>query len=622
MLDGSWVARSTLVAVAFGLLASCADPEGSSLSGSAGAETDTAVETTGDDSESSDGSDGSDGSDTSETDDETGSEEGSDTGEDDPCEDPLPCPECECVQGEWECECDPMVPEAGYYTIEPIDYTLGLGDAGMDLQSSTARLFYSFQPADELPFEKPLFLIFNGGPAVSSGLLMGTNTGPMTIDPAVAGEDGIVENEASWTTMGNLLYVDPRATGFSYNLMNDPSNDGTREDEFQLRNFNTYLDAADYVRLLLRFLADHPQLQEVPIVIVGESYGGIRAGILLNLLLFHDEYGDGSMRYVDPALVEEIEDHLSLRFPEGDVDDPAVIAEQFRGQVLIQPSIAGLTQENAAGALFELDGSPMQLLADELQVEFLTCADKGPPCDPFDNGLDFIESQGRSIYDYSAADTWLSALFDNLTSGLAQADLLAALLRVELANIEGFEPAERTLEPMGSYRVSSIGYFDTDDEMGNLGTTLGQLEHWDRYFMIWNYEALIEFASNTARSIDVDHYDAHHGENFLRNLLHVETFITSAGHDVIIYGPSIAPTLADYDSLVESAVLEPDLPAESPRPGRIQVSFVDGAFEEAQPGTTRTVRQPIYSQASHSVTLDQPLALRDDVEAWISSLDP
>lgn len=540
----------------------------------------------------------------------------SDTG-DDPCEEPMPCLDCECIDGAWSCDCEPMVAEAGFYTIEPITYSLGAGADAVELQSSTSRLFYSFHPADSQPYARPLFLIFNGGPAVSSGLLMGTNTGPMTIDPAVAGEGGVAVNPATWTAIGNLLYVDPRTVGFSYGLMEHPDDDAARDAEFRLRNFNCYLDAADYTRVVLRFLADHPQLAHVPVIVVAESYGGTRAGILLNLLLFHSAYADGSQRYVDPALVDEIESHLELRFPEQDIDDPTLVAQQFVAQVLIQPSIAGVAQQAAAGELFELEGSPMDELGDELDVPFVTCAEKGPPCDPYDNGLDFVEAQGRSVYDISAGESWLQDLFDDVSAGLGQSTNLAALLGVDLEAIAGMAAADRALAPLAAYRVSSVDYFPTDDESGDLGQTLGPLAEWDRYFMVWNYEAFVEFTASAANSLDVDPYDAHHGETFLHNLLFVETFITDASEDVIVHGPSIAPTLARFDAVVADAHLEPELPAETPRPGLVEVTYVDGAFPDAPPATHREIRQPTYEGASHSVTLDRPSELRDDVARWL-----
>ena len=90
--------------------------------------------------------------------------------------------------------------------------------------------------------------------------------------------------------MGNLLWIDARATGFSYSLMDDPSDAGARNAEFDTHNFNTYIRWRRLHTSDPALFGRPPDLQDNEVVIVGESYGGTRATILMNLLLFHDEY--------------------------------------------------------------------------------------------------------------------------------------------------------------------------------------------------------------------------------------------------------------------------------------------------------------------------------------------
>lgn len=500
-------------------------------------------------------------------------------------------------------------------TVEANAYTLGIGLGATPMESSPARLFYSFQPAAAEPEAAPLFVLWNGGPAVSTGLLLGTNTGPRTTAGALDGGPPIAANPNSWTSLGNLLYVDARGAGFSYGLAAGASDIEVRKAEFTVANFNTYVDAADFVRVLLGFLAEHPALRDAPVVIVAESYGGVRAGIVLDMLLNHEAYGDGSRRYRDPALVAAIAGHLALRFPGALEFPPALVAEHFGRQVLIQPNVAGKTQEAAAGALFEAPGSRIAALAGEVGTPFVTCAQKGGACDPYDNGLAFVKQVGRSGYDVRSPSSWLQDLFDHTAASLGEPTILGELLGVEVGAIAGLGAGERGLGELGPLRVVDPGIWPAD---GPLAETLGALAGWDRYYMTWSYEANVLFRSGPALSLDVDPGDPHHGEHFLRNLLHVETLITAATDDVVIYAPSLAPTLAGYAKIVESAEVVADAPMGAERPGVIEVRYVDAPFPGVGAGEVRRIRFPGYGPASHSVTLDQPGGIVADVGAWMA----
>ena len=533
----------------------------------------------------------------------------------DACPDPAPCPSCACVAGAWSCACPPSAPEAGFVTIEAVDYALGLGPAAIPLRSTPARLFYALQPADPGAEAGPLFVLWNGGPAVSTGLLLATNTGRQTAAQAWSGGPPLAPNPAAWTRLGHLLYIDARGAGLSYGLLDGAQAFDARLAAMQTASFNTYLDAADFVRVLLAVMDAHPGLRAAPVVLVAESYGAIRAGVVLDMLLRHPTYGDGTRHYQDPALVEAIADHLALRFPDADAFPPALVAEQFGRQVLIQPSVAGKAQEAAAGALFDGPASPMHALAAELGLTFTPCAAKPPPCDPYDNGLAFVKSAGRSGYDTRAPTTWLSHLFADVAASLGDPEVLAGLLGVELPAVAGLAAAERPLGPLAPFRLVSEANAPADPHLPDL---LGPLAPWDRYFMTWSYEANIAFRSGLALSLDVDPGDPHHGVTFLRNLLDVDTLITDAADDVVIYGPSIAPTLASYPAIVADVEPLPDHPEGAARPGALRVTYAPGAFGDLEAGVTRTIRLPRYAPASHAVTLDQPGALLADVEAWLA----
>ena len=100
----------------------------------------------------------------------------------------------------------PVLPvefESGFIEIEPVSYKLDT----KSLEAGKVRMWYNFQPADEKPHEKPLFVFFNGGPGAATALLFTYNTSKMTADQKYSELD-IVENEFNWNQIGNLLYID------------------------------------------------------------------------------------------------------------------------------------------------------------------------------------------------------------------------------------------------------------------------------------------------------------------------------------------------------------------------------------------------------------------------------
>ena len=524
------------------------------------------------------------------------------TGEPD-CAEPQPCESCECVAATWQCECTPATPEAGFTTLEPHDYAIGLpGDPPTPLSASGHRQFWSYRPADTNAWSAPLFVFFNGGPAVSSAMLLGLNIGPKTFaPPATAGAD-LADNPHSWTRLGNLLWIDAHQVGFSYSVLDDPSDLLARQAALGFANFNSYLDAADFVRVLLRFLAEHPELRDNPVVIVAESYGGTRAQLMLDMLLHPQAYASGERRLIDPTLVGEIAAHHLARF--GEVEpEPATIAEQFGHQVLIQPALTGLRQQTSAGALFELPDSPIEALASELGLDYLGCAEQQGPCSPYDNAQQFVASAGRSPYDTRAPSSWLNDLFTLTNARCNDAAALGELLGVALGDIEGLGPSSRAQ----AWRLTQLDAYPSDAEAGDLDDALGALAPWDRYFLVFEVGALNRFRGYDARVLEVDPADPHFGEHLLRNLLWVDTMITAASYDVVVYTPALPDALRQYDDLVAAIEVAPE---------QWTIDYRSDAFAQWPAPGSREVYVPSYA-ASHAVSLDAPEQLLADVEAWL-----
>src|SRR5215471_10227709 len=97
-----------------------------------------------------------------------------------------PCCGCLCADPTWSCSKDTcldadghaaLAPEAGFFELPGVDYTSYAGPG----QTPRERVWYSFQPAEEHPEDKPLAIVMQslGGPTL---LLLGFNVGHYTFD--------------------------------------------------------------------------------------------------------------------------------------------------------------------------------------------------------------------------------------------------------------------------------------------------------------------------------------------------------------------------------------------------------------------------------------------------------
>jgi hypothetical protein len=212
-------------------------------------------------------------------------------------------------------EAPPFPPEVGFVSVDP-----------EPLAPATGHMFFVLSSADSDPGKKPVFVFFNGGPGVpTSANLLVDATGPEQFIVDTTGEGMVVKNAASFTKLGSLLYIDERETGFSYD--DAPAYSCT---------FDMQQDAIDFTRAILRVLDSHPQLTGARVVLVGESYGGVRAQLILQNLLHYTQV---------PEITAEVQQHLDKVFAAETVHPPDEIARQFFAQVLIQPVVVGAYQQ-------------------------------------------------------------------------------------------------------------------------------------------------------------------------------------------------------------------------------------------------------------------------------------
>lgn len=355
--------------------------------------------------------------------------------------------------------------EAGFI---PVDGSVSYFQYGsyfnrVTMNASPARFWYTFQPADDAAASKPLFVFFNGGPggATSCGLFS-ANTARLTVfrDEAT-GEAAIVNNPASWTRAGNLLHIDSRTAGFSYSLMDDPGDEVRRGREFDVQNYNPFVDGADFVRALLRFLADHPAIRGNRVVIVPESYGGVRTTVMLHLLLHYGRYADGRSVYQDPELAAAIRAHYDAVFPDyaGQDVPPGVIAGQFGHQVLIQSVVSTPNQTLVKVEMLEAPGSPLYQIAAETGIPYVPYAESpGAVPNPTPTQVQnyiyiWIDSVGRDAYHIAKPAGFFDGHRAAAQEFLTDVGTLGLMTEVDVTGIADMYASARA----GAYRTRAGG---------------------------------------------------------------------------------------------------------------------------------------------------------------------
>jgi carboxypeptidase C (cathepsin A) len=164
---------------------------------------------------------------------------------------------------------------------ERIAYTATAGHLPLtdDAGKPQARIFFVSYVKRQAAADpsRPITFAFNGGPGASS-MWMHLGLGPKRV---VLPEDGtrlpqstaLAENEATWLTFTDLVFVDPVGTGYSR------AAEGVDESQFYevVRDLQA---AAGFVR---RYVTRYQRWLS-PKFIAGESYGSTRAAALANLL--------------------------------------------------------------------------------------------------------------------------------------------------------------------------------------------------------------------------------------------------------------------------------------------------------------------------------------------------
>ena len=516
-----------------------------------------------------------------------------------------------------------LVAESGFITIEPVNYSLIMNGQMQSLVSDEARIWYAFRPADSDPDNKPLAVFFNGGPGCSTGLLLGFNTGTMSVDKNLIGDSLVGDSPSHWTTFANLLYIDARNTGFSYGIKSG-------HEPFDVRNFNTVFDAGDFIRVILRFLASHEGIKRNPVIIVGESYGGTRSPIMLNLLHHYSRYAGSSPIYKDEALAAEIQKHLDALYPDkaGTVISPELVSKQFGHQVLIQPFTFGVRQADKIGELLEKPGSPVYAIAQETGQTFVPCSEQQVKCDTWNNALNFIRGKAkREAYKYNEAVDWINKISDWYIVVLLSIKNHTLLTSFDPRNIALMYSTERT----NAYKIKS-GAGDSDLHHGDilpgkimlkkhckksvqLGALIGAEDEFisafgalgseDRYFVDCN-DPIYDIYGNRTDETAVFGPGTVIGKMFLEDLLYANTFITNTAYDLVCYAPAIQLAIGTYEEVASVTSANES----------INLTIKDGAFGQAGERSV-TIPFPTYSNSGHPVEANEPVKFMKDVKSWL-----
>ena len=507
--------------------------------------------------------------------------------------------------------------ESGFIDLEENSYTLD----NSSNTSGKAKMWYYFQQANNNPQEKPLFVFYNGGPGSSSSLIFLYNTSKKTADQAFAGE-GVANNKWNWNKLGNLLYIDARQTGFSYGIVDDPSNSRSRSNYFSTANFNVFVDAADFIRVILRFLDNHPKIKSNQVILAGESYGGTRTTAVINILLNVADYAGKKRTFYDAALFEEIAQHFREIDPTiNGMPSKEQVAKQFSGQIMIQPLAMGQQQMDAVGEVLEQSGSPLYEIQQETGKQFKACGNSwGGNCDKHSNALNYVQNAGRDIYAYRHEYNWLFDYTDYGIAKILQFSMFGQFILNDPAKIEDLYAANRT----GAFRYKNANGYSRNiadvSELqnlpesvriimktrigqrnihplasGNLESVFGTLPSYDEYYVDTNNTINSKFYSASTSP-----YSNVNGEMFLENIRTVKTFITNAEEDIILYAKATPEAAKKFDSVSSVETGEESF----------TVHFKDGE--------SATVTFPFYPESSHSVSVNQPKKFFNDVKNWIN----
>ncbi len=209
-----------------------------------------------------------------------------------------------------------------------------------------ARMSYvSFILDGESSARRPVTFALNGGPgSASAGLTLGI--GPKTITMGVQGTGPSSpldwhDNPASWLPFTDLVFLDPVGTGYSRSLLSPK--------QTIARFYGTDQDVDYLSRVIFDWLKTHKRMNS-PKYLVGESYGGFRAPLMVEDLTFRGVGMSGLILispYLDMSVLTPTGVHTETLSPMSYVIDlPSMAAASYEreGRKLTPQLMRGVEQ--------------------------------------------------------------------------------------------------------------------------------------------------------------------------------------------------------------------------------------------------------------------------------------
>lgn len=425
--------------------------------------------------------------------------------------------------------------------------------------AARARLFVNLWPADDAPEDKPILVAFNG---FATDIVHSFGTSPVTVDEAGA----IVPNPHSLTRFANILYVDPRQAGFSYDVVDsvpgalDAAGAPTFE-ECSRRVFNEYVDAADVLFATMRFLRDRPALRG-PVVWFGESYAGARIQWMLAYLRGRWDLAP----YADPTLAAEI----------AAKDDAA----RFVGdQVLLQPWLLGGAHATAISNACE-----------DPEVIAAVAASVGATCGV--NACGCANVHGRSPYNFALTKVEQERRVHDAVKAHLDPAGFEALHGVPLANVAGLAAADRAKGFKCNVADASMA------KEGELVAALGPLPEAQFYYLPYNPlqpGKELDLAPADWSSVDLL------GAAFVDNARVSRVLVTDGALDLVVPARALAPGLR--------AIIGDQAVVDEPT-GDVTITTADGP---------RTITIRPYPDTGHMITMFAAGPFADDTRAFVAA---
>lgn len=462
------------------------------------------------------------------------------------------CCGCLCLDATWSCSDDTclaadgkvhaLAPEAGFLEIPSHAFHLD----GTEHVSARQRMWYVFRPARERDPGIPLLVIFNGGPGAGTGILFGANTSDYTLDPHRTEAVGISEHP--WTDFAHLLYVDAAYAGFSYALPPD------------VAPWSAEHDASLLWHTVLAFIERHPALARAEIVPVGESYGGLRALLMLEQALDPDALTDPESHYRDPTLGEAFARHAQARTSSCASEKDGAVASASSRMISIQGALVGLSL---------LHGGPRE------------------GCVP-----------APDMYACQYPDGWTHTTLLQMFARLRTPTVLSEVTGVDVSTIAWMHGQERA----GATPVTADQYASDETDMRSV---FGELPVGQQYYI-----GLASSAGQHEGSVGMVGDPRAFMDTFLDSAARADIFMTDAKYDLVVQSPQLVPALQASTRVASVTLAESDA---WQRELRIHL-FGD----EPEAGDTRSFPFVTYD-AGHMVTLSAPAQLAEDLRRWLAA---